>query len=145
VRAASEVVSLLVLLAAVTASFVAILVLVPRYFATYNRVAVEASQSQLLEGYQTTASLSRYKGGQYLSLMIYNAGDKMIKVNYYVECVDPKSASQRYFVGKEEGIFISPGYTYQKVYSVSSTNINNKVCYLVVEEPNLLIYKVLES
>jgi len=141
-RSISEVISMLVLVVAVTVAFVTVLVVVPKYFATYNAVAMRASYSQTLEGFQTTASLSRYKS-YYLVVLIYNYGSLPVKVNYYIECVNPNNTVNRCFAGREEGISISPGGTYQRV--ITNSCRSDMICYLVVEEPNLLIYKVLES
>jgi len=142
-KAVSEVIAMLVLLVAIVVAFVASMIVIPEYFGAYNRVAKQASQSQILEGSQTSASISRHRGG-YITIVIYNSGDGAVRVNYYVECVN-YTTKATYFVGKGENIVISPGSTYQRVYRVSESDIANKVCYLTVEEPNLLIYKVLES
>jgi len=141
-RGISEIVSMMVLLVAVAVAFITVLVVVPKYFATYNAVAMKASFSQTLEGFQTASSLSRYKS-QYLVVLIYNYGSTPIRVNYYVECINPNNTAIRCFAGKKEGVLISPSSTYQMVLSNSCRS--DMVCYLVVEEPNLLIYKVLES
>lgn len=146
-RAVSEIISLVLLIAATSVAFLMTIVVVPRFFAAYNAVAVGASYSQMLEGYQTSASLSRVdqSGQSYLTVIIYYGGDSSTSVNYYVECV--KSGSQeRYFVGKEENVYIDTvNRLYTRVYKVSSSAISGYVCYLTIEEPHLLVYRVVES
>lgn len=145
-RSVSEIISYLVLFVATVIAFSVVLVVVPRFFSVYSAVALKASYSQSLEGYQTSASLSRADrpGQTYITVIIYNGGVDPVRVNYYVECVR-SDTSAKYFVGKEENVLITADSTYYRVYTVSSGAVSGYICYLTVEEPNLLLYKVVES
>jgi hypothetical protein len=134
----------MVLVAALTVAFASVLVVVPRYFETYNRMAMQASYSQELQGFLTSASLSRYSAGNgyVITIVIYNNGDDPVTVSYSITCEGPSGS---YFVGKRDNVVISPHSEHHQVFIVSKSAISGMVCYATVEEPNLLIYKVLES
>lgn len=135
-RTISESISYLVLLGALAIAFAATLVVVPRYFSTYSNVAVQAAYSQELQGYQTSASLTRVRlPGRYaLIVIIYNNGDSDIRVSYNVVCGD------RHIGGEEDRVVPS-----RDIYVNTFRIYTEDTCYLVVEEPGILIYKVVES
>jgi len=142
VKAISEIIAFLVLLGALTVAFTATLIIIPKYFSTYNSIALQAGYSQDLQGYQTSGSLTRTRlpYGYVLTVIIYNNAEREIKVNYIIVCRDKT-------IGGEKNILIPPRSIYRKVfpYYSSGETEESDICYLVVEEPGLLVYKVLES
>lgn len=137
-RGISEIVSMLVLLGATMVAFIGTLVVVPQYFQRYDEIAMQASYSQELPGYQTTASLAKASGA-YLIPIIYNNGDKSVKISFYIYC---ENSTKHIIVVKQSNVLIPPHRLYTKVFHADAKGM---VCYLVVEEPHLLIYKVSET
>lgn len=144
-RVISETISFLILLGVLTVAFISTLVVVPKYFLLYNEVAEQASSSIHLQGYSTSATLTRCETGSSYTLyvLIHNSGEKPVRVNYVVVCEDDEITVR---VGEKEGIILQPGEVYGDVIRVENKElIESKLCFLIVEEPNILIYKVLES
>jgi len=146
-RGVSELVAFLVLMGAVTVVFTSALIIIPQYFQQYNRVAMQASQAVSLSGLRTEAVLVRQCSTTHCSLIIllYNSEADPTRVNYYVYC-ESSDGLRSQFVGREENVVVYGGSRHVKVYqNIPKSSIADMVCYLVVEEPNLLVYKVVET
>lgn len=141
-RSISEAVAYLVLLGALAVASAIALTIVPRFFQAYSHVAAEVAHSLHLPGYATAASLTRVElpGSDYtaLTVIIYNGGSTPVKVSYTITC------NGRY-IGGERDITIPAHKVYHKVYKVRGETVEGKTCHLTVEEPNLLVYRVVES
>ncbi|MEM2195963.1 MAG: hypothetical protein QW290_02640 [Sulfolobales archaeon] len=140
-RGVSELVALLILLGALTAVFVSLTSILPRYLQSYWRMSVEAGFSEGIGSLETDAFLTRVPcyGNTCFILSIFNNADTPTTVKYWVVC------SSIVITKNEDGIKVMPGDAHVKVIQVSTASVSDSVCYLVVEEGNSLIYKVLES
>lgn len=136
-RGVSELVALLLLLGVATLSFLSAIYLVPAYFSSYAAMGLEASYGIKLPGIYTDSNLKRV--GTNLIVFIYNHGNQVITINYRVTCMTSSGSTVE--VGSENGVYIGRGSLFVKVYQ----NAPQGVCFLVVEEPGLIIYKVVES
>lgn len=135
-RGVSEVVSVLLLAGVTAVAFVAIMYVVPSYFARYLSMGADVASNLALYGIFTDGHLKRV--GSRLVVFVYNHGDRVVAVDYTVFCETPSGSVT---VGVERGVVIGRGSLHVKVYP----NAPSRVCYLVVEEPNLVTYKVVES
>ncbi|MEM4863158.1 MAG: hypothetical protein QW706_08290 [Candidatus Nezhaarchaeales archaeon] len=132
----SELVALLMLVGVTSAVFLAILYVVPAYFRSYAAMGVEYGYRLTSVGVSTNGHLKRV--GSQLVVFVYNYGDRPTTVSYRVTCTSGGTST---YVGGEDNVYVGRNSLYVKVYS----NAPAGVCYLVVEEPNLVIYKVVES
>ncbi|MEM4854737.1 MAG: hypothetical protein QXE75_04890 [Sulfolobales archaeon] len=135
-RGVSELVAVLMLIGATSAAFLTVLYVVPAYFRSYIAASVEHSFRLTSIGISTEGHLKRI--GTRLIVFIYNHGDSPLVVGYRVTCTSRGASS---YVGGEDSVYIGRNNLYVKVYD----NAPPGVCYLIVEEPNLVIYKVVES
>lgn len=129
-------VSTLLLVGATALSFIAIMYVVPAYFSSYLAMGTDAASSVQLFGVSTDGHLKRV--GSRLVVFIFNHGDSPVTVSYTVYCLQAGTSTT---VGGESGVLIGRSSLFTKVYSPAPTG----VCFLVVEEPNAITYKVVES
>ena len=142
VRGVSEVISVLALIGALTFVLAALLIIMPRAFSVYSDMATAVALTSDIPGYQTAASLSRigYGGSTVFVIIIHNYGQTPVTVTYSIYCETVYQSLVR--VGGQS-MTIPPGSTRVGVHPTYSSVV--KPCYAVVEEPNLLMYKVVES
>lgn len=134
-RGISEVVSVLLLLGVTALSFVVIMYVVPSYFGNYLRIGLDATLDMPLRGLSTDGHLKRV--GKTLVVMVYNHGAEPVEISYTVFC-KRTSDSTTVDIGKT---VVRGGSLFTKVYQDAPSGI----CFLVVEEPNLITYKLVES
>ncbi|MEM4619550.1 MAG: hypothetical protein QXE70_04420 [Ignisphaera sp.] len=133
-RGTSELFAILILTGVTTITFLASLYILPTYLKNYISIGMGHSLNTTLLGVSTDGHLKRIDSQ--LIVFIYNHGDNPITINYRVIC----TSESTYIVG-EDNVYIDKNKLYVKTYN----NVPIGICYLIVEEPNIIIYKVVES
>ncbi|MEM4583988.1 MAG: hypothetical protein QW611_03345 [Ignisphaera sp.] len=135
-RGISELVALLILIGVTSLVFLSILYIVPAYFRRYTSLATEYGFKIFSTGVSTDGHLKRVDSK--LIVFIYNYGNHPITVSYRVTCASDRTHT---YIGGENNVYIGRNNLYVRIYSSTAPG----VCYLVVEESNSIIYKVVES
>ncbi|MEM1672823.1 MAG: hypothetical protein QXL19_05805 [Ignisphaera sp.] len=133
-RGISELFAVLILVGVTSITFLAMLYILPAYLKNYISISMRHSLNTTLLGVSTDGHLKRIDSQ--LIVFIYNHGDNPITINYRVICV-----SEPPYIDGEDNVYIDRNNLYVKTYN----NVPIAICYLVVEEPNIIIYKVVES
>lgn len=134
-RFVSDAVAVIVLIAAVVASFAVAGVVAPRYLSQYAGIGMQVGAELRSSGIQTEAQLVR--AGDRLVVLLYNFGEAPVAVSYYVLC----NSTDGYFLVSSGSATVRPG----EVRSLVVRGTGSPPCYLLVEESNVVTYKVLES